>query len=137
MTTKSKAEPTRRKSKSVSRSKAIHLTPGMIEAHEREQAMKEFQHFMDNCTRAEMRVVGHLRVYDFGSVAEIMKEIRRLLGESAGKCKVIPLPMPKKLDRDILEYLKRLNNQQRPELTVIPKSDPDLETEGCLDHPIH
>lgn len=41
MTTKSEANPSRRKSKKVAHSKAILLTREIIEAHEREQARKE------------------------------------------------------------------------------------------------
>ena len=76
----------------VSLPKAIQLTPAMIRAHAREQGWKEYRAFMDNHTEAEIRVVGHLKPLTYDTPQDLMKEIRRLLGESIAKCKVIPFP---------------------------------------------
>ena len=92
MTTPSKAIPSRtRKTKSVSRPKPIQLTPAMLEDHAIRQALKEIHEFMDNWTDAERRIVGHLAPWR--DPVNGMKEIRRFLGESAAKCKVIPFPL--------------------------------------------
>ena len=79
-----------RKSKAVSTPQAIQLTPSMIKCHARRQALKEIQDFIDNSTEAEMRVAGH--VCPYADPVKGIKEIRRLLGESIAKCKVIPFP---------------------------------------------
>ncbi len=89
MAIQSKVTSPRRKTKLVA--KPIQLTPGMIERHARSQAIKEIQDFMDNCTDAEMRIAGH--VVPWRDPINGMKEIRRLLGESIAKCKVIPFPI--------------------------------------------
>ena len=53
---------------------------------------------MDNITDAEMNVIGHVIPYNFGYDYErLMKEFRRLLGESIAKCKVIPFPIERRL----------------------------------------
>ena len=95
-----KASP-RRKAKSVSKSQSVQLTPAMIKAHAHARAQKEFNEFLNNHSRAEMRVVGHLRRCDFkdGTVG-LMKEIRRLLGESAARCKAIPFPIGGRLNHE-------------------------------------
>jgi len=92
MAVKSTSAPARRKSKSALPQKAIYLTPELRE----KKAWKEFHHFLDTATEAEKKVVRHLKVYGYGGPVGLMKEIRRLLDESAAKCKVIPFPTVKK-----------------------------------------
>src|SRR5687768_9313001 len=96
MAAKSNSTTTRRKSKAVSSPKAIHLTPELRYQKARSKAIKEICDFIDNATEAEMKVVGHLNVFNY-SPERLMKETRRLLGESIAKCKVIPFPSIKKL----------------------------------------
>ncbi len=91
MPTKSKVTSTRRKTKSISSPQAVQLTPAMIERHARSQALNEIHVFMKNWTDAERKIAGHL--CPFGDPVAGMKEIRRLLGESIAKCKVIPFPI--------------------------------------------
>ena len=55
---------------------------------------------MDNLTRSEMGIIGHLKPLTFDTPQDIVKEARRLLGESIAKCKVIPFPSPTKPDLD-------------------------------------
>lgn len=93
MAAQSKSASARRKSNSVSKAKAIKLSPWMIEEHARKQALKEICDFMDNWTDVERRIVGHVR--PFADPVNGMKEIRRLLGESIAKCKVIQFPVIK------------------------------------------
>ncbi len=81
----------RRKNKSVSKYQTTQLTSAMIEAHARRQAFKEIQDFMDDHTEAERRIVGHL--VPWNDPVGGIKEIRRLLGESIAKCKVIQFPV--------------------------------------------
>lgn len=163
MTTTSKAEPTRRRSKS-GRSEAIQLTREIIQAHEREQAIKDYREIMDNITDAEMQVVGHLIIGHY-TTKGLVKEIRRLLGESIAKCKVIPFPSlsPSKEEREIQREIERrlalADSKKVPSLAIVPKrkqarvnrgvkvtkssinkgstSDLDQKMEGCLDHSIH
>ena len=96
MSTQSKATSPRRKTKSVSQPKPIKLTPWMIEDHARRQAYKDWHFFLGNHTEAEWNVVRHLKVGGHGGIEGLMKEIRRLLGESAAKCKIIPFPVVNK-----------------------------------------
>jgi hypothetical protein len=67
----------------------------MIERHARRQALKEIREFMDNHTEVEMSIVGH--VCPLGDPVAGIKEIRRLLGESIARCKVIPFPIERRL----------------------------------------
>lgn len=90
MAAKSISASARRKSKSVIRPETIYLTPQL----RRHKAIKELHDFLDYATEAEKRVVGHLKVGH--CPVSLMKEIRRLLGESIAKCKVIPFPAIKK-----------------------------------------
>ena len=76
-----------RKPKSVSRAKAISITP----KHRQQKAIKEFHHFLDTATEAEIDVIRHLKPLTFDP-EDLMKEIRRLLGESIKRCVVIPFP---------------------------------------------
>lgn len=94
MATKSTSAPARRKSKSVSHSEAIYLTPELRSQKARSKAIKEFHDFLDYAPEAEKQVVRHLKVGN--CPVKLMKEIRRLLDESAAKCKVIPFPTVKK-----------------------------------------
>lgn len=91
MAAQSKSASARRKSKSVSQSKPIQLTREMISV----QGWNAYHEFVGNLTRAEMRVVGHLRPMAFSSPQAVINEARRLLGESAAKCKIIPFPVVK------------------------------------------
>lgn len=127
MTTKSESKftPTRRKSNSASRLKVIKLTPGIIEKCAREQAVKELWDFMDNASRSEMMAVGHLREMDFSDgIVGMMREVRRLLGEYSGKCKVIPFPMPRKVENTTHSGLVNESSLKR-------------KSGDALDHTIH
>jgi hypothetical protein len=84
-----------RKSKAVSAPLPVHLTPEMIEHHARKEALREIQHIIDNWTDAERKIIGH--VCPYGDPVAGIKEIRRLLGESIAKCKVIPFPIDRRL----------------------------------------
>ncbi|SEN71211.1 hypothetical protein [Nitrosomonas marina] len=55
-----------------------------------DKAIKEWRHFIDTASEAEKKVVRHLKM-GIGAVA-LMREIRRLLGESKAKCEIIPFP---------------------------------------------
>ncbi|MCB1949842.1 hypothetical protein [Nitrosomonas sp.] len=72
--------------KRKSSAKTIHLTHEM----RIQKAINEFHHFLATATEAEKNVVRHVKV-GIGPEA-VMHEIRRLLGESMAKCKVIPFP---------------------------------------------
>lgn len=96
MDAKTKVTSPRRKTKSITKPKPIKLTPRMIGEHARRQAYKDWCFFMDNHTEAEWNVVRHLTVGGHGGFEGLMKEIRRLLGESAAKCKIIPFPVVNK-----------------------------------------
>lgn len=92
MTTKSTRAPARRKTKSVSKSPIIYpLSRYEIEHRNHARASKELHEFIASLTEAEMRVVKHVR--PFGDPVAGLIEIRRLLGESIAKCKVIPFPI--------------------------------------------
>ena len=93
MADKSTSAPARRKSKSVSHSEAIYLTQELRSKKARSKAIKELHDFLDYAPEAEKQVVRHLKIGN-GPVS-LMKEIRRLLDESAAKCKVIPFPVIK------------------------------------------
>ena len=133
MTTKSKvasATPsarTRRKTKTVSTPQPIHLTREMIRA----QGWKAYHEYMSNLTRAEMKVVGHLLPLTFPTPQDVVKEARRLLGESIAKCKVIRFPAPTrtKLDRHNLEFTESFDRPQGPELAVVCNRE-----QGCMNH---
>jgi hypothetical protein len=101
MAAKSISASARCKSKSVVvHSKATYLTPEM----RRQKARKEFLYFFDNATKAEMRVIGHIKPYDYGfDPVKIMKEVHRLLSESIARCKVIPFPASRIRQSKILE----------------------------------
>lgn len=120
MTTKSKVAPAtpkvRTRRKSVS--KPIQLTPSMIRAHSREQGWKEYHAFVSSLTDAEMRIIGHLKPLTFATPQDIVREARRLLGESIAKCKVIPFP--NKLGEHLVERLGLLNHTTNPKLVAIP-----------------
>lgn len=125
MTTKSKFTPTRRKSNTASRFKVIKLTPGIIEARTRAQAVKEFWDFIEKASTSEMRIVGHLRETDFSDgIVGAMKEVRRLLSEYSGKCKVIPFPMPRKVENTTHSSLVNQSGLKR-------------KSGDALDHKIH
>ncbi|MCP5246529.1 MAG: hypothetical protein H6937_11530 [Burkholderiales bacterium] len=68
--------------------KTIHLTQWMRD----DKAIKEFRHFLDTAPEAEKALVRHLKPFTY-TPEDLMKEIRRLLGESKAKCKVIPFPL--------------------------------------------
>ena len=68
----------------------------MIEDHALKQAYKEWHDFMGNHTEAEMKVVAHVTPLTYASMIDVMKEIRRLLGESAVKCKIFQFPVVNK-----------------------------------------
>ncbi len=93
MSTKSKVTSPRRKTKLVPKPQVIQLTSEMIDAHEREQARMYIQNHWDFATPAERKVVRHLNVLAYGGVVGLVKEIRRLLGESIAACKIIPFPI--------------------------------------------
>lgn len=93
MSVKSTRAPARRKTKSVTKSQAVKLTPKMIYAQEKKRALEEWEDFCENGTKAEWKVVGHLKFCEYGGIVGLMKESRRLLGESIAKCKVIPFPV--------------------------------------------
>lgn len=93
------ASARRRKTKSVSNSKPIQLTREMISA----QGWNAYHEFVGNLTEAEMRVVGHLRPLKFPSPQAVINEARRLLGESAAKCKVIPFPARNSQSKSVME----------------------------------
>ncbi|SEN67376.1 hypothetical protein [Nitrosomonas marina] len=76
--------------KRKSSAKTIHLTHEM----RIKKAINEFHHFLSTATEAEKNVVRHVKV-GIGPEA-VMQEIRRLLGESMAKCKVIPFPQERK-----------------------------------------
>ena len=82
-----------RKTKSAALPKPIQPTPEMIRAHAVEQIRNEINHFLETATDAEMKIIGHLNVRDCGGMFGLMKEVRRLLGESIAKCKIIPFPV--------------------------------------------
>ncbi len=82
-----KVAPAPHKPKSVSRAKTIQLTPEL----RRRKAIKEFHHFLDTATEAEKNVIRHLKPLTYDP-EDLMKEIRRLLGESIKRCVVIPFP---------------------------------------------
>ena len=82
-----KTAPSRRKPKSVSHAKTIQLTPEL----RRKKAIKEFNHFLDTASEAEKNTIGHLKPLTYDP-EDLMKEIRRLLGESIKRCIVIPFP---------------------------------------------
>lgn len=88
----------RRKTKQVTQSPAIYLTHEMIKEREKEQAYKEWHYFLANHTEAEFNIVRHVNVLEHGGIVGLMKEIRRLLGESAAKCKIIPFPVSVRLN---------------------------------------
>lgn len=54
------------------------------------RAFRELTEFIEALTKAEKQVIGHVK--PFGDPVTGLKEIRRLLGESIAKCKVIPFP---------------------------------------------
>ncbi|ALQ51156.1 hypothetical protein [Nitrosomonas ureae] len=87
MTTISTRAPARRKTKSVT--KPTHLTYEL----RRKKAKKEILDFMEAnpWDSPAMKIVGH--VCPWGDPVTGIKEIRRLLGESIAKCKVIPFPV--------------------------------------------
>lgn len=89
MAAQSKSASARRKSKSVSHSEAIYLTPELRSQKARSKAIKELHDFLDYAPEAEKRIVGHLKIGN--CPVSLMKEIRRLLDESAAKCKSNPL----------------------------------------------
>ena len=92
MTTKSKAEPTRRKSKSVSRPKAIHLTSVQCLKIAREKWWDELFTYFKNAPEAERRIIGPI-VPDYTNMKPSMRDIQELLGKSIEKYKVIPFPI--------------------------------------------
>lgn len=94
MAAKSTSAPARRKSKSVIRPETIHLTQELRSKKARSKAIKELNDFLDYAPESEKRVVRHLKLGH--CPVSLMKEIRRLLDESAAKCKVIPFPAAKK-----------------------------------------
>ena len=57
-----------------------------------EKAIKEFRHFIETAPEAEKALVRHLKPFTY-TPEDLMKEIRRLIGESIAKCKVIPFPL--------------------------------------------
>ena len=64
------------------------ITPSM----RKDKVRKEFFKFYDTATEVEQMLVGHLK--PFGPDAEnLMKDARRLIGESLARCKVIPFPL--------------------------------------------
>lgn len=115
---------------------------------------------MDNITEAEMKVVGQLFIGHY-TIKRLVKEMRRLLGESIAKCKVIPFPSlsPSKEEREIERRLALADSQTAPSLTIVPKrkqarvnrgvkvtknsinkgskSELNQKMESCLDHSIH
>jgi hypothetical protein len=56
---------------------------------------KELTTYINSLTEDEMKVVGH--VCPYGDPANGIKEMKRLLGESIAKCKVIPFPIERRL----------------------------------------
>ncbi len=79
--------------------KAQHQTIYSLSRYELEhrthvRALRELNGFVESLTESEKRVIGHVTPY--GDPANGLKEIRRLLGESIAKCKVIPFPAIKK-----------------------------------------
>lgn len=82
------------------KSQTIYLSQFEIDYRARKKALAEIKAFMENWTVVERRIVGHLVPWD--DPVGGMKEIRRLLGESIAKCKVIPFPMRGKLSREAL-----------------------------------
>jgi len=93
MSTQSKVTPARRprKTKAIQTPQPIQLTRERIST----QGWNAYHEFVGNLTDAEMRVVGHLLPLTFPSPQAVINEIRRLLGESIAKCKVIPFPVRK------------------------------------------
>ena len=91
------------------------ITPSMRE----DKVRKEFFKFYETATEVEQMLVGHLK--PFGPDAEnLMKDARRLIGESIARCKVIPFPLERvrksdgsatvrhsKIESAILELEKR------------------------------
>ena len=85
----------RRKTNQLSKPLAIYpLSRYEIEHRTYAQALRELHEFIASLTESEKRVIGHVK--PFGDPANGLKEIRRLLGESIAKCKVIPSPAIKK-----------------------------------------
>jgi hypothetical protein len=76
------------------KSQTRYLSKAEIEYRKEKKASQEFSKFLDNRHDSpEMRICGHLLPAKFPSRVALMKEIRRLLGESIAKCKVIPFPV--------------------------------------------
>ncbi|MDP1550518.1 MAG: hypothetical protein Q8L97_10220 [Nitrosomonas sp.] len=93
MTTKSKVTSVRRKTKSAAPQESTTIYPLSryeIEHRARVRALRELNEFYDSLEESEKRVIGHVKPY--GDPVNGLKEIRRLLGESIAKCKVIPFP---------------------------------------------
>ncbi|PXX15097.1 hypothetical protein C8R27_11289 [Nitrosomonas ureae] len=82
-----------RKSKEVSKPQPIiyPLSQYEIEHRSRNRAFKELSEYILSLTEAEKLVVAD--VCPFGNPIAGMNEMKRLLGESIAKCKVIPFPV--------------------------------------------
>ena len=98
MTTQSKVTSPRRKPKSQT---IYPLSRYEIEHRTRVRALRELNEFIGSLTESEKRVVGHVTPY--GDPVNGIKEIRRLLGESIAKCKVIPFPVRNSQSKSVLE----------------------------------
>lgn len=97
MTTQSKV--THSSPKARLRKKPITPTVYPLSRYELEhrahvRALRELNEFIGSLTESEERVIGHVKPY--GDPVNGLKEIRRLLGESIAKCKVIPFPVGNK-----------------------------------------
>jgi len=85
----------RRKTNSATTSSTIYpLSSYEIKHRASARATKELMDFYSALSEAEKLVVGHVK--PFGDPARGWQEIRRLLGESIAKCKVIPFPVVNK-----------------------------------------
>lgn len=80
----------RRKTKSVAPT-VYPLTRYELEHRSRNIGLKELTAYIASLTEEEKRVIGH--VCPFGDPYAGMQEMRRLLGESIAKCKIIPFPV--------------------------------------------
>lgn len=87
MAAKSTRAPARRKSKNPT---IYPLSRYEIEHRAYTRGLSELSDYINSLTEAEKKVVGH--VCPFGDPVAGMNEMRRLLGESIAKCKVILFP---------------------------------------------